>query len=63
MVKHFLAIQQKKTPGQTCWEFATSVAAIFNWGQTTAKNIAQWESLWVKSQEIPESQYDDWQAT
>lgn len=62
MVQHFLASQNRKTPGQTRRQLAISVAANFDRGQTTRRNIVRWESSWVNDRKIPESAYGDWQA-
>lgn len=53
MVKHFLSIQTRKIPGQNCRQLARSVAASFNRGHTTARNIVRWEKSWVTIGEIP----------
>lgn len=57
MVKHFLAIQKRRTLGQTCRHLALSVAATFNRGQTTARNIIRWERSWVEKKKILKSLY------
>ena len=62
MVKDFLAIQKRRTPGQTCRHLALSVAATFNRRQTTARNIIRWERSWVEKKKIPESLYGGWYA-
>lgn len=54
MVKHFLASQSRKIPGQTRRNLATSVASTFNRGQTTARNMIRWENSWVVDRKIPE---------
>ena len=53
MVKQFLSIQTRKLLGQTRRQLATSVAASFSRGQTTARNIVRWERSWVTLGEIP----------
>ena len=52
MVKQFLSIQTRKLPSQTRRQLATSVAASFSQGQTTARNIVWWERSWVTLGEI-----------
>ena len=60
MEKHFLAIQKRRTLGQTRRYLALFVAATFNRGQTTMRNIIRWERSWVEKKEIPESLYSGW---
>lgn len=52
MVQQFLSIQTRKIPGQTRRQLARSVAASFNQGHTTARNIVRWEKSWVTTGEI-----------
>lgn len=59
MVQHFLASQNRKTPGQTRQQLTVSVATNFDWGQTTVRNIVWWESSWVNNWTIPKSAYGD----
>lgn len=44
MVNIFLSSQKRGLPGQTRQNLALFVAATFNRGQTTARNIVRWET-------------------
>lgn len=53
MVKQFFVIQRRKIPGQTRRQLAISIAASFNRGQTTGRNLVRWENSWVATRDIP----------
>lgn len=53
MVKHFLQSQIKTQFSQRRRDVALSVAQGFGKGLSTARNIVQWENLWVDKREIP----------
>ena len=64
MVQQFLQAQLTIGPSQTRRDLSRNVAQSFGRGIFTARNIVQWENLWVNQREIPEKKekedYDSW---
>lgn len=58
MVLGLLCIQKRKAnyPRKTGRQFATIVANVDDWGESTAQSLIRWKKSWIKDRIIPQSE-------